>query len=153
VNTNDIEILTEWTEADVQDILARQFDAITMAEQETTAVPHGVRAGQVYIVSRVPRPLDRPYQALPVLVVQNNTLNTLEPTAMVVRLTTQPPARWRDYSVPLPGTETGLLKNTVALCHQILTVPQTDCERLMGTIGPPSMHKVAEMLRWCLGLP
>jgi mRNA-degrading endonuclease toxin of MazEF toxin-antitoxin module len=153
VNTNDIELVTEWTEADVQDILARQFDAIALAEQETAAAPHGVRAGQVYIISRVPRPLGRPRRALPVLVVQNNTLNTLEPTAMAVRLTTQPPARWRDYSVPLLGTETGLRKDTVALCHQILTVSQTDCKRLIGTIDPPSTRKVAERLRWCLGLP
>jgi mRNA-degrading endonuclease toxin of MazEF toxin-antitoxin module len=142
------EIFTEWTEADVDAVIARQFDAIDAAEQEAISLPRGVHAGQVYTLRRSP---DR-HRPVPVLVVQNTTLNTLEPTTMVVRLTTQPLPRWRDYSVALPAAETGLQKDAAALCHQILTVLQADCERLMGTVSESSLQKVAERLRWCLGL-
>jgi mRNA-degrading endonuclease toxin of MazEF toxin-antitoxin module len=150
MNTDDVEILTEWTEADVESIIARQFEAITMAEREAARAPRHVRAGQVYIVARALRRRGRPRRALPVLVVQNNMLNMLEPTTMVVRLTTRPPARWRDHSVSLRAAETGLRKDAVALCHQAMTILQTDCKRLVGTISPPSLRRVTAVLRCCL---
>ena len=68
----------------------------------------------------------------PVLIVQNDVGNMKSPTVVVVPLTTAD-KKWQIVHVEIP-TSTGLPKESIALCEQIMTVSKNCLGRKIGVI-------------------
>lgn len=68
----------------------------------------------------------------PVLIVQNDVGNMKSPTVVVVPLTTAD-KKWQIVHVEIP-TSTGLPKESIALCEQIMTISKDCLCRKIGVI-------------------
>lgn len=68
----------------------------------------------------------------PVLIVQNDVGNMKSPTVVVVPLTTAE-KKWQIVHVEIP-TSTGIPKESIALCEQIMTVSKDCLGRKIGVI-------------------
>lgn len=68
----------------------------------------------------------------PVLIVQNDVGNMKSPTVVVVPLTTAD-KKWQIVHVEIP-TSTGLPKESIALCEQIMTISKDCLGRRVGVI-------------------
>lgn len=69
----------------------------------------------------------------PVLIVQNDVGNMKSPTVVVVPLTTAD-KKWQIVHVEIP-TSTGLPKESIALCEQIMTISKDCLGRRVGVIN------------------
>ena len=78
----------------------------------------------------------------PVLIVQNDVGNVKSSTVVVVPLTSKC-KKWQIAHVDIP-TSTGLSKESVALCEQILTVSKECLGKRLGIIENPKLIKNIE---------
>lgn len=92
------------------------------------------------------------YGYRPVLVIQNDIGNTNSSTTIVVALTSKP-KRWLPTHVTISPSCSGLPRKSVALCEQIITVPQSALENKVGEIKDEEyIQKIHEALRISIGL-
>lgn len=69
----------------------------------------------------------------PVLIVQNDVGNMKSPTVVVVPLTTAE-KKWQIVHVEIP-TSTGIPKESIALCEQIMTISKDCLGRRIGMVN------------------
>lgn len=88
----------------------------------------------------------------PVLVVQNDTGNINSSTTIVVALTSKP-KRWLPTHVTINPSCSGLPRKSVALCEQIITMPQAALENKVGEIKDEGcIQKIHEAIRISIGI-
>ena len=78
----------------------------------------------------------------PVLIVQNDVGNMKSPTVVVVPLTTAD-KKWQIAHVEIP-TSTGLPKESIALCEQIMTISKDCLGRKVGVIDSDELVSAIE---------
>lgn len=78
----------------------------------------------------------------PVLIVQNDVGNMKSPTVVVVPLTTAD-KKWQIVHVEIP-TSTGLPKESIALCEQIMTISKDCLGRKVGVIDSDELVSAIE---------
>lgn len=78
----------------------------------------------------------------PVLIVQNDVGNMKSPTVVVVPLTTAD-KKWQIVHVEIP-TSTGLPKESIALCEQIMTISKDCLGRKVGVIESDELVSAIE---------
>lgn len=88
----------------------------------------GLRRGEIFLISLDPVIGSETGKTRPAIIVQNNLANKSSPTVTVIPLTSNI-GRCYPFQVFLPASETGLSKDSKALCEQIRTVAR---ERIVG---------------------
>ena len=78
----------------------------------------------------------------PVLIVQNDVGNMKSPTVVVVPLTTAE-KKWQIVHVEIP-TSTGIPKESIALCEQIMTISKDCLGRKVGVIDSDELVSAIE---------
>lgn len=92
------------------------------------------------------------YGYRPVLVIQNDTGNINSSTTIVVALTSKT-KRWLPTHVTISPTSSGLPRKSVALCEQIITMPQSALENKVGEVKDEEcIKKIHEALRISIGI-
>lgn len=89
----------------------------------------------------------------PVLIVSNDSFNTVMPVVTVIPITTLSPGR-RVYAseVVIAKGEAGLRADSLALCHQIRTIAISRLGRRIGSTDPSTVDQIDDALRTHLGL-
>ncbi len=88
----------------------------------------------------------------PVLIIQNDTLNNSEyKTVIVIPLTTNTLLAEYKGNVYLEKEQTGLPKDSVAVCPQILSVDKRRLEQRAGKISSELINEVIEELLNVIG--
>ena len=89
----------------------------------------------------------------PVLICSNNANNRFSPNVTCVILTTKITKRPLPTHVLLTKENTPcLLKDSVCCCEQIVTLPKTSIERIIGTVSDKVMQEVNKAMMIQLGL-
>ena len=86
------------------------------------------------------------------LVVQNNAGNRTSRTTIVALMTSQERPKRYPFHVPVTVVESGLRRNGLVMCEQLLTLDQTRLESLAGALRPDRMLEVDLALHRSLGL-
>jgi mRNA interferase MazF len=101
-----------------------------------------MKRGEIYLVNLDPVLGSETGKIRPAIVLQNDLANRSSPTVTVVPLTSNLD-RCHPFQVLLPAAETGLSKDSKALCEQIRTVAR---QRLgSGCIGKLSAARLAQV--------
>jgi len=87
----------------------------------------------------------------PAIIVQNNAGNESSSTVIVVPLTSRQ-KHWMPTHVNI-GMDTGIRKNSIALCEQIQTIPKAMLVRKIGEITTPAyIEKIRRAIEVSLAL-
>lgn len=114
--------------------------------------PRQVRRGEIYWVDFHPARGSEQRGRRPALVVQNDIGNRMSSLTILVALTTRMPETIPPQQALVPATASGLPRDSIAKCDQLLT---TDKSRLLdraGAIDGPTLDAVDDALRFSLGL-
>lgn len=87
----------------------------------------------------------------PVIIIQHNLINKIAPTVIVIPLTTNLKQATKKTCVALNTEETGLMSDSVALCHQIRILDKRRLDRKVGELTEESLSKVENCLFFTLG--
>lgn len=87
----------------------------------------------------------------PVIIIQHNLINKIAPTVIVIPLTTNLKQATKKTCVALNTEETGLMADSVALCHQIRILDKRRLDRKVGELTEESLSKVENCLFFTLG--
>lgn len=88
----------------------------------------------------------------PVLVIQNDTGNINSSTTIVVALTSKV-KRWLPTHVVIRPASSGLPRTSLALCEQIITIPQAALENKVGEVKDEEcIQRIHEALRISIGI-
>jgi len=111
--------------------------------------------GDVFWVDLIPRSGSEQTGRRPAVIVSRDSFNALEGwrSMIVVPLTT---ARSRTHrgptAVPIPAGSSGLLKDSIALCHQVTTLDRGKLSKRITTLSPAAMRAIDDGLRAALSL-
>lgn len=111
--------------------------------QRVTSEP---RRGDIYIAD-----LDGGFGVRPAVIIQNNKGNHFSDTVIVVPITSRR-KKWMPTHVRI-SSASGLRTPGTALCEHILTIPQYDLRKYIGSIeGTPEEQEVDRAIRASLAL-
>lgn len=106
-----------------------------------------MRRGEVYWARLFPRSGTEQKGRRPVIVVSNDGFNQVASwrSIIVIPVTTSSrQARQVPSMVPLSPKETGLPKDSYAICHQITTLDRSKIEQRVGVLSREAMRRVEE---------
>jgi mRNA interferase MazF len=75
-----------------------------------------------------------------VAVITSNLSHTHEPTQFLINVATP------------DGAATGLLFDSAVRCERLHTIPQSDLQKIIGSLSDPLMAKIDECLKAALGI-
>lgn len=101
-----------------------------------------VRRGDIFCADMNPIVGSEQGGIRPVLIVQNDLGNMYSPTTIVVALTSKQDKKSLPTHIHI-GTESGLNRDSMALCEQIRTIDKT---RLISKIGSVNEHTIKDVL-------
>jgi mRNA interferase MazF len=88
----------------------------------------------------------------PVLILQNDRLNRVSKTVLAIPLTTNLKLKNLPSSVLLVRGEGGLLKDSVAMCHQMRALDLARLRRRFGIVTDAVIYKIETRLLYALGI-
>jgi mRNA interferase MazF len=93
----------------------------------------------------------------PALVLQNDVLNAQLNETIIAEITSNTRQRFRDNNVLIEittseGRATGLLSDSLVRGNRLHTVPQTDIQRVIGSLSDGLMQQVEAAVRNALDL-
>ena len=100
-----------------------------------------MRRGDVYWVNLDPVVGSEVGKKRPVVIVQNDLANRTSPTVTVIPLSGRV-ERVYPFQVRIPAGESGLPKESKALCEQIRTVSRRRLIERIGTLAPERLHEI-----------
>lgn len=115
-----------------------------------------MKRGEVYRAVLSPRSGSEQQGRRPVVVVSHDSFNEQDNwrSLIVVPLSTSGrQARRGPTAVPLPLGSSGLLRDSVALCHQVTTLDRSKLLELLGVLTDDMIRTVDEGLKAALNLP
>ncbi len=87
----------------------------------------------------------------PVIIIQNNFVSKIAKTVVVVPLTTNTKqSNWKT-NVLIPKEHSGLVSDSLALCHQIRVLDKDRLDRQVGELSNLYLSKVDKCLFYTLG--
>jgi len=87
----------------------------------------------------------------PVIIFQNNLITKIASTAVAIPLTTNLKQARKKTCVFLSTHETGLVSDSVVLCHQIRILDKSRFDRKIGKLSRPALKKVEKCILFTLG--
>ena len=87
----------------------------------------------------------------PVIIFQNDLINRIAPTVIAIPLTTNFKQGNKKTCVKLSIEETGLISESVALCHQIRILDKRRLDRQVGKLSKQALFKVEKCVFFTLG--
>jgi mRNA-degrading endonuclease toxin of MazEF toxin-antitoxin module len=94
----------------------------------------------------------------PALVVQSDALNRALHETIIAEITSnlthvsQPHQVLIDISTP-DGAASGLIRNSAIRCNRLHLIPQSDVQRVIGSLSAAIMQQVEEALKSALEIP
>lgn len=114
--------------------------------------PRRVRRGEIYWVDFHPARGSEQMGRRPALVVQNDIGNRLSSLTILVALTTRIPQTIPPYQALIPAGTSGLPRDSIAKCDQVLTVDKSRLLDRAGAADGPTMAAVDDALGFSLAL-
>jgi mRNA interferase MazF len=88
----------------------------------------------------------------PVLIFQNDAVNTFTTTVVAIPLTTTLRRSQLPSSVFIPSADTGLPSDSVALCHQMRVLDKTRLRGRIGVLPADLLRQVEYAVLFTLGI-
>src|SRR5438552_17672911 len=88
----------------------------------------------------------------PAIILQDDKLTQQYITVILIPLTTNLKRRTMPSTVLLKAGEAGLLKNSVALCHQVQVLGKARLSARLGILEPQRLQEIEDMLLFALGM-
>jgi mRNA interferase MazF len=107
--------------------------------------------GDVYLAALDPARGHEQRGTRPVIVFQNDQLNAVGFTVIIIPLTTNLRRAALPSCLRIDHGDGGLPNDSVALCHQLRAVDPDRLTTRLGTLGPRTMEELARIVSWCLG--
>jgi mRNA interferase MazF len=89
----------------------------------------------------------------PVLILQNDAISGFTSTMIAVPLTTNLRRSQLPSSAFIPSAGTGLISDSVALCHQMRVLDKARLHSRIGTVTPEVTLQVEYAVLFTLGIP
>ncbi|CAN5804058.1 type II toxin-antitoxin system PemK/MazF family toxin [soil metagenome] len=88
----------------------------------------------------------------PVLIFQNNAINTYTTTILAIPFTTNLRRAGLPSCVRVNAGEGGLISDSVVLCHQLRVLDMSRLDRRLGMLAQTTMTAIEECLLFTLGI-
>ena len=88
----------------------------------------------------------------PVLILQNNSINRFTSTFLAIPLTTNLRRAFLPTCVFLSEGEGGLVRDSVALCHQMRVLDKSRLMRRLGSISELKLNAIDSCVLFTLGI-
>ncbi len=114
-----------------------------------------MRRGEVYWADLAPRSGSEQSGNRPVILVSDDGFNRAEGwrSVIVVPITTSSAqARRGPTIVEIPSGVVGLVRNSVAICHQVTTLDRAKLSKRIGILTPDLLERLADALKAALDL-
>ena len=111
-----------------------------------------LKRGEIYFANLSPVQGSEQGGVRPVLVIQNDMGNAHSPTVIVLCMTSRLKKRSLPTHVLLEHDQTGLERDSMALCEQVRTIDRSRLISRAGEIGAADMRRVEAALRHSAGL-
>lgn len=111
-----------------------------------------MKRGDVYLADLDPTRGAEQAGRRPVLVFQNNSLNQVTRTVVVIPFTSNLRMARLPSCVMVPAGEGGLRQDSVAICHQIRALDKSSLLTHWGTLSEARMADIERVLAFTLGM-
>ncbi len=111
-----------------------------------------VRRGEVWLAELNPIRGSEQAGTRPVLIFQNNDLNSYTTTILAIPFTTNLRRAALPSSVQVPAGEGGLTSDSVALCHQLRVLDVSRLTRRLGVTTQSTISAIEECVLFTLGM-
>ena len=111
-----------------------------------------VKRGEIWLADLNPIRGSEQAGMRPVLVLQNDAINTFTTTVLAIPLTTNLRRAALPSCVRVAASEGGLASDSVILCHQIRALDTTRLQRRLGTVSPDTITSVERCALFTLGI-
>jgi mRNA interferase MazF len=111
-----------------------------------------VKRGDIWLANLNPVRGSEQAGTRPVLIFQNNVINTFTTTVLTIPLTTNLRREALPSCIRIAKGEGGLAKDSVALCHQLRVLDKTRLYRKLGTIGASTLSAVDSCVLFTMGI-
>ena len=112
-----------------------------------------VHRGDIYYADLSPVVGSEQGGVRPVLIVQNDVGNKFSPTVIAAAITSQRDKANLPTHIEVDTGSSGLMKDSVVLLEQVLTIDKHRLKEKMGKLDENSMNRVNEALSISFGLP
>ena len=111
-----------------------------------------IKRGDIWLANLNPVRGSEQAGTRPVLIFQNNVINTFTTTVLTIPLTTN----LRRASLPsclrIAKGEGGLAQDSVILCHQLRVLDKTRLYSKLGTVSPSTLSAVESCVLFTMGI-
>lgn len=111
-----------------------------------------VKRGEIWLADLDPIQGSEQAGTRPVLILQNNHLNRFTTTVLAIPLTTNLQRAALPTGVLISQGEGSLMKDSVALCHQLRALDVTRLRRRFGLVSDAVIVKIETRLLYALGI-
>lgn len=111
-----------------------------------------IKRGEVWTVDLRPGAGYELAKIRPALIVSNDTVNVISPTAIIIPISSQIPPFIGPDRVFVSKKDLELSKDSVILCGQIRSIDKVRLKNKIGTLPKTKLHDVEEAIRLILSL-
>ncbi|MBI1763599.1 MAG: type II toxin-antitoxin system PemK/MazF family toxin [Acidobacteria bacterium] len=111
-----------------------------------------VKRGEIWLADLDPIQGSEQAGIRPVLILQNNHINRFTTTILAIPLTTNVQRAALPTAVLIAQGEGNLMKDSVALCHQMRALDVTRLRRRFGLVSDAVIVKIETRLLYALGI-
>jgi mRNA interferase MazF len=111
-----------------------------------------VSRGEIWLADLNPTQGSEQSGTRPVLIFQNNSINRFTSTFLTIPLTTNLRRASLPTCVLVRQGEGGLIKDSVALCHQLRVIDKLRLLRRLGAVGDDVMTAVESCVAFTTGM-
>ena len=111
-----------------------------------------VKRGEIWLANLNPTRGSEQAGTRPVLIFQNNVINTFTTTLLTIPLTTNLRRALLPSCVRINKGEGGLTKDSVLLCHQLRVLDKTRLYRKLGTVSEATIRAVENSVLFTMGI-
>src|SRR5436190_6275381 len=111
-----------------------------------------VRRGEIWLADLDPTRGSEQAGTRPVLIFQNNSINRFTNTFLAIPLTTNLRRASLPTCVLLSEGEGGLVKDSVALCHQLRVLDKSRLMRRLGSVSEPTLDALDRCVLFTIGI-
>ena len=111
-----------------------------------------IKSGEIWLANLNPIRGSEQAGTRPVLILQNDVISQFTTTVLAIPLTTNMRRALLPSCVKISSGEGGLVRDSVALCHQLRTLDKTRLQHKMGSIAEQTLTAVENCVLFTLGI-
>ena len=111
-----------------------------------------IKSGEIWLANLNPIRGSEQAGTRPVLILQNDVISQFTTTVLAIPLTTNMRRALLPSCVKISRGEGGLIRDSVALCHQLRTLDKTRLQHKMGSIAEQTLTDVENCVLFTLGI-